>query len=356
MNAMPNRHIAMDSPHYRFTGSQFDYTQLRLFWSECYVWQDPDQRQKSGKAIQVSAKLIDNAKRYHYVGNVSKSIYLCGFDTAKAKLKQMAKPRFLPDYDLMAKHLANTDNALTEPSTDAEPYTRSLYPLRRPQQLKSNAILDIPCSKHGNETHAYVQVQCAQQRLPVWTTLKHYLAMDKANYTELLRYLRHRQKHGDTNVYYPCFARCAARSVDRQKYHPVTVVSADHSPDAQLRYQVYFNSLDSHSTAYCDTDAIVIDTTVKAMLLAMCDSDDEASDFPYDVFMDEPDDIKAKAALLGPNRRHWNAAMDKEMLGVCAEGRAELAKSFPKDAKVLPTKLVCMKKRKPDGSLDKFKM
>ncbi|KAK3241140.1 hypothetical protein CYMTET_49073 [Cymbomonas tetramitiformis] len=192
MNSMPNRHIAMDSPHYRFTGEQFDYTQLRPFWSECYVWQDPDQRQKDGEPIQVSAKLIDNAKRYHYVGNVSKSTYLC-FDTAKAKLKQLARPRFLPDYDLMAKHyLANTHDALTEPSTDAEPYTRSLYPIRRPQQLVSNAILDSACSKHGNETHAYVQV--------------------------------------------------------------------------------YFNSLDSHNTAYCDTDAIVLDTTAKAMLLATRDS------------------------------------------------------------------------------------
>ena len=205
MNDMPNRHIDMDSPHYRFTGDQFDYTQLRPFWSECYVWQDPDRRQKDGEPIQVSAKLIDNAKRYHYVGNVSKSVYLC-FDTTKAKLRQLARPRFLPDYDLMAKNLANTHDALTEPSTDAEPYTRSLYPIRRPQQLVSVTILDTACSKHGNETHAYAQVQCTQQRLPVWTTLKHYLAMDKTHYAELLRYLRHRQKHGDTNVFYPCFA------------------------------------------------------------------------------------------------------------------------------------------------------
>ncbi|KAK3233976.1 hypothetical protein CYMTET_55755 [Cymbomonas tetramitiformis] len=355
MNAMPNRHIDMDSPHYRFTGEQFDYAQLRPFWSECYVWQDPDQRQKDGEPIQVSAKLIDNAKRYNYVGNVSNSVYLC-FDTAKAKLKQLARPRFLPDYDLMAKHLANTHDALTEPSTDAEPYTRSLYPIRRPQQLVSVTILDSACSKHGNETHAYVQVQCTQQRLPVWTTLKHYLAMDKAHYAELLRYLRHRQKYGDTNVFYPCFAQCAARPVDRQKYHPATVVSVDHTPDAELRYQVYFNSLDGHNTAYCDTDAVVLDTTVKAMLVATRDSDDVTSDFPDDVFMDEPDDIKAKAALLGPNRLHWDAAMHKEMLGVCEEGRAVLTKTFPKNAKVLPTKLVCKKKRKPDGSLDKFKM
>ncbi|KAK3255566.1 hypothetical protein CYMTET_35255 [Cymbomonas tetramitiformis] len=234
MNAMPNRHLAMDSPHYRFTGSQFDYTQLRPFWSECYVWQDPDQRQKDGETTQVSAKLIDNAP-----------------------------------------------NATTTLATSTA---------------------------------------------------------------------------GDTNVYYPCFAQCAARPVDRHKYHPATFVSVDHSPDAQLRYQVYFNSLDAHSTAYCDTDAVVLDTSVKAMLLATRDSDDVPSDFPDDVFMEEPDDIKAKAALLGPNRRHWNAAMDKEMAGVCEQGRAVLTKSFPKDAKVLPTKLVGKKKRNTDGTLDKFKM
>ncbi|KAK3245921.1 hypothetical protein CYMTET_44532, partial [Cymbomonas tetramitiformis] len=182
------------------------------------------------------------------------------------------------------------------------------------------------------------------------------LAMAKPNYAELLRYLRHRQKHGDSNVYYPCFAQCAARPPDRQKYHPATVVSVDHSPEARLRYQVYFNSLDAHSTAYCDTDAVVLDTSVKAMLLATRDSDDVSSDFPDDVFMDEPDDVKAKAALLGPNRRHWNDAMDKEMNGVCEQGRAVLATSFPKNAKVLPTKLVCKKKRNTDGTLDKFKM
>ena len=81
----------------------------------------------------------------------------------------MAKPTFLPDYDVISKHLANTHEALREPSTDAEPYTRSLYPIRRPHELKSNAILDIACSKHGTETHAYVQVHDAQQNLPVWT-------------------------------------------------------------------------------------------------------------------------------------------------------------------------------------------
>ncbi|KAK3251331.1 hypothetical protein CYMTET_39350 [Cymbomonas tetramitiformis] len=108
----------------------------------------------------VSAKLIDNAKRYRYVGNLPNSVYLC-FDTAKAKLKELAKPTFLPDYDVISKHLANTDEALREPSTDAEPYTRSLYPIRRPHELKSNAILDIACSKHGTETHAYVQVHDA---------------------------------------------------------------------------------------------------------------------------------------------------------------------------------------------------
>ncbi|KAK3282565.1 hypothetical protein CYMTET_9705 [Cymbomonas tetramitiformis] len=303
----------------------------------------------------VSAKLIDNAKRYRYVGNLPNSVYLC-FDTAKAKLKELAKPTFLPDYDIISKHLANTDEALREPSTDAEPYTRSLYPIRRPHELKSNAILDIACSKHGTETHAYVQVHDAQQNLPVWTKLKHYLAMDKSHYSVLQQHSRHRQKHGDTNVHYPCFAQCAARPVDRMKYHPATIVSVDHDPDAKLRYQVYFDSMDKHSTAYCDTDAVVLDSTVKAMLVAARDSGDDPADFPDDVFMDEPDDVKATAALLGPNRHHWEAAKHKEMDGVTEEGRAVMVKSFPKDAKVLPTKLVCKKKRKPDGTLDKFKM
>ena len=80
--------------------------------------------------------------------------------------------------------------------------------------------------------------------------------------------------------------------------------------------------MDKHSTAYCDTDAVVLDSTVKAMLVAARDSGDDPADFPDDVFMDEPDDIKAAAALLGPNRHHWNAAKHKEMDGVTEEGRA----------------------------------
>ncbi|KAK3251330.1 hypothetical protein CYMTET_39349 [Cymbomonas tetramitiformis] len=180
--------------------------------------------------------------------------------------------------------------------------------------------------------------------------------MDKSHYSVLQQHSRHRQKHGDTNVHYPCFAQCAARPVDRMKYHPATIVSVDHDPDAKLRYQVYFDSMDKHSTAYCDTDAVVLDSTVKAMLVAARDSGDDPADFPDDVFMDEPDDVKATAALLGPNRHHWEAAKHKEMDGVTEEGRAVMVKSFPEDAKVLPTKLVCKKKRKPDGTLDKFKM
>ncbi|KAK3241156.1 hypothetical protein CYMTET_49045 [Cymbomonas tetramitiformis] len=49
MNAMPNSQIGMDTPHlYRYTQKHFDYTELRPFWSECHVWQDPAQRAVAG--------------------------------------------------------------------------------------------------------------------------------------------------------------------------------------------------------------------------------------------------------------------------------------------------------------------
>ncbi|KAK3250529.1 hypothetical protein CYMTET_40089 [Cymbomonas tetramitiformis] len=88
--------------------------------------------------------------------------------------------------------------------------------------------------------------------------------MDENHYAELERYLRHRQKHGATNIHYSCFAHCAARLVDRLEYHPVTIVSVDHDPVAKLRFQVFFNSnKDKHNTAYCDTAAVVLDSTTK---------------------------------------------------------------------------------------------
>ncbi|KAK3285025.1 hypothetical protein CYMTET_7351 [Cymbomonas tetramitiformis] len=43
------------------------------------------------------------------------------------------------------------------------------------------------------------------------------------------------------------------------------------------------------------------------------------------------------------------------MDGVTAPGRAELIREFPKNIKVLPTKLVCKLKKNTDGTIDKFK-
>ena len=72
--------------------------------------------------------------------------------------------------------------------------------------------------------------------------------------------------------------------------------------------------------------------------------------------MDEPDDVQAPQALIGPNKNHWLKALHKEMDGVTAPGRAELVRDFPKNVKVLPTKLVAKLKKNTDGTIDKFKM
>ncbi|KAK3263946.1 hypothetical protein CYMTET_27285 [Cymbomonas tetramitiformis] len=72
--------------------------------------------------------------------------------------------------------------------------------------------------------------------------------------------------------------------------------------------------------------------------------------------MDEPDDVQAPQALIGPNKNHWLKALHKEMDGVTAPGRAELVREFPKNVKVLPTKLVAKLKKNTDGTIDKFKM
>ncbi|KAK3263945.1 hypothetical protein CYMTET_27284 [Cymbomonas tetramitiformis] len=261
MCVMPNRHIEMDTPHYRYTNEHYDYTQLRPFWSECYVWQDLAQRAKDGETIQASAKLIDKAKKYRYVEALPNGNYLC-FDTAKAKLKKLSKPTFLPDYDAVARNLANTDRALVDYVPD-DPFTRNLYHVRKPANLEHPTILDIAASNHGTETHAYVQVKCQHNHPPIWTSLKHYLTMSDAHYTELQRFLRHRHKHGDTNAFYPCFAQCSAKPIDRAKFHPAVVVSVDTDPDAKQRYQVFFNTNDKHNTAFCDTDSIILDSTVK---------------------------------------------------------------------------------------------
>eukprot|EP00854_Cymbomonas_tetramitiformis_P034520 gene34520-biopygen32541 len=76
---------------------------------------------------------------------------------------------------------------------------------------------------------------------------------------------------------------------DRQKYHPAIIVSVDHTPQVQHRYQAYFDSADSHSTQYADTDAVIISPDQKAMLLALRDTDSDPADLPSDAFMDEPD-------------------------------------------------------------------
>ena len=102
LNVMPNRHIDMDTPHCRYTGSHFDYTELRPFWSEGYVWQDSAQRSKAGAKVGTTAKHQPKGKPYQYVGNLTAGNYLC-FDTVKGKLKALPKPRFVTDTDLMGK-------------------------------------------------------------------------------------------------------------------------------------------------------------------------------------------------------------------------------------------------------------
>ncbi|KAK3250842.1 hypothetical protein CYMTET_39794 [Cymbomonas tetramitiformis] len=346
--------IEMDTPHYRYTDEHYDYTKLRPFWSECYVWQDLAQRAKDGEIIEASAKLIDKAKKYRYVGALPNGNYLC-FDTAKAKLNKLSKPTFLPDYDTVARNLANTDRALVDYSHDT-PFTRRLYLVRKPANLEHPTILDIAASNHGTETHAYVQVKCQHDHPPIWTSLKHYLAMREVHYTELQRFLRHRHKHGGTNAFYPCFAQCSAKPIDRAKFHPAVVVSVDTDLDVKQRFQVFFNTNSKHNTAFCDTDSIVLDSTVKAMLLATRDADSQPSDFPEDIYMNEPGDVQAAQALIGPNKNHWLKSLNLEMAGVTAPGRAELVREFPKNVKVLPTKLVCKIKKNTAGTIDKFKM
>ncbi|KAK3250393.1 hypothetical protein CYMTET_40223 [Cymbomonas tetramitiformis] len=353
MNVMPNKHLSMDTPYHLYEGKHFDYTQLRPFWSRCYVWQDPAQRAVDGAEAEASAKLQAKAKPYFYVGVLPGSNYLC-FDTEKGKLKVLSKPRFSPDYDLMSKTLHNSSETLVDP-TSTSVFTRALYPIRRPESLTSPDILDIACSTHGTETFGYVKVKCAKAQHPVWVKLLHYLTMAPNHYRTLMNLLRHRQKHGSTNPFYPVFALCSAKPPDRQRYHPAVIVSVDHDKQAQHRFQVFFDTADEHNTAYTDTDAVIIDPTTKAMLLALRDSDTSPSEFPDDVFMDEPDPTSLKQADMSPNRKHWQAATHAEIEGIRQPERSDPVTSFPPGATVLPTKFVFKLKKRTDGTLDKFK-
>ncbi|KAK3281535.1 hypothetical protein CYMTET_10679 [Cymbomonas tetramitiformis] len=232
LNVMPNKHIGMDTPHLGYTGRHFDYTELRPFWSECNVWQDPAQRSKAGAKVDTSAKLQPKSKPYRHVGNLTPGNYLC-FDTVKGELRSLSQPTFVTDPDLMAKTLANTHNTLVDPASAAI-FTKKLYPIRRPTALSSPDILELACSTHETETFAYVKVQCAKLRHPVWVKLIHYLQLAKSHYATLISFLKHRHKHGAPNVFYPCFAMCSARPADRQKYHPAVIVSVYHSWECQL--------------------------------------------------------------------------------------------------------------------------
>ena len=354
LNVMPNRHIHMDTPHHRYTGKHYDYTQLRPFWARCYVWQDPAQRADAGALAATSAKLQDKAKPYHYVGNQPSSVYLC-YDPSKGKLKALSRPRFALDYDLMSKTLHNSGETLADPAS-ATVFTRKLYPIRKPNALTSPDILDTACSKQDTETFAYVKVQCATLQHPVWVKLLHYLQMSPEHYTTIIRYLRHQLKHGSINPHYPCFAMGSAKPPDRQKYHPAIIVSVDHNTSAQRRYQVFFDPSLDHSTAYADTDAVILDPALKAMFLALRDADSTPEDFPDDIFMDEPDPISISQAEVSPNRRHWFEALQAEIDGILHPDRSDPVTSFPKGATVLPTKLVFKLKKLPSGQVDKFKV
>lgn len=59
-------------------------------------------------------------------------------------------------------------------------------------------------------------------------------------------------------------------------------------------------------------------------------------------------------ALNGPQRIEWKAAMDKEMEALLANGTYELC-DRPANVMVLPSKWVFTLKRKPDGSIERFK-
>ncbi|KAK3280454.1 hypothetical protein CYMTET_11705 [Cymbomonas tetramitiformis] len=353
MNVMPNKHLSMDTPYHLYEGKHFDYTQLRPFWSRCYVWQDPAQRAVDGAEAEASAKLQAKAKPHFYVGILPGSNYLC-FDTEKGKLKVLSKPRFSPDYDLMSKTLHNSSETLVDP-TSTSVFTRALFPIRRPESLSSPDILDIACSTHGTETFGYVKVQCAKAQHPVWVKLLHYLTMAPNHYRTLMILLRHRQKHGSSNPFYPVFALCSTKPPDRQKYHLAVIVSVDHDKQAKHRFQVFFDTADEHNTAYTDTDAVIIDPAVKAMLLALRDSDTSPSEFPDDVFMDEPDPTSLKQADMFPNRKHWHDATHAEIEGILQPERSDAVTSFPPGATVLLTKFVFMLKKRTDGTLDKFK-
>ncbi|KAK3281092.1 hypothetical protein CYMTET_11096 [Cymbomonas tetramitiformis] len=311
----------------KYTGRHFDYTELRPFWSECNVWQDPAQRSKAGAKADTSAKLQPKSKPYRYVGNLTPGNYLC-LDTVKGELKALSRPTFVTDPALMAKTLASTHNTLVDPASTAI-LTKKLYPIRRPTALSSPDILELACSTHESETFAYVKVQCAKLRHPVWVKLIHYLQLAKSHYATLISFLKHRHKHGAPNVFYPCFAMCSAKPADRQKYHPVVIVSVDHKPQVQHRYQVYFDSADSHSTQYADTDAVIISPDQKAMLLAIKDADSDPADFPSDAFMDEPDPATYRQARLSPNWRQWHKAIQSEIDGILQPDRADPVTAFP---------------------------
>ncbi|KAK3242157.1 hypothetical protein CYMTET_48129 [Cymbomonas tetramitiformis] len=253
LNVMPNKHIGMDTPHLRYTGRHFDYTELRPFWSECNVWQDPAQRSKAGAKADTSAKLQPKSKPYRYVGNLTPGNYLC-LDTVKGKLKALSRPTFVTDPALMAKTLADTHNTLVDPASTAI-FTKKLYPIRRPTALSSPDILELACSTRESETFAYVKVQ--------------------------------------------------------------------------HRYQVYFDSADSHSTQYADTDAVIISPDQKAMLLALRDADSDPADFPSDAFMDEPDPATYRQAWLSPNWRQWHKAIQSEIDGILQPDRADPVTAFP---------------------------
>eukprot|EP00854_Cymbomonas_tetramitiformis_P014303 gene14303-biopygen14745 len=182
--------------------------------------------------------------------------------------------------------------------------------------------------------------------------------MASCHYHTLIDYLKHRHKHGAVNPYYPCFAMCSAKPPDRQKFHPVVIVSVDHRSGSQYRYQVFFDTADSHNTAHTDTYAVIIDPAEKAMLLAIRDShsDTEPSELPDDVFMHEPDPTTLGQADISPNRAHWYSAIQSEIDGILEPERSTPVTSFPPDAMVLPTKLVFKLKKLPDGTIDKFKV
>eukprot|EP00854_Cymbomonas_tetramitiformis_P026779 gene26779-biopygen27727 len=63
-----------------------------------------------------------------------------------------------------------------------------------------------------------------------------------------------------------------------------------------------------------------------------------------------------RQADISPNRAHWYSALQSEIDGMLEPDRSTPVTSFPPDAMVLPTKLVCKLKKLPDGTIDKFKV